>query len=721
MSDTTVDSLVRTALTGIDRAARVAVLKELVAAAAGKRTAADVVTQLAAEGKKGRKLALEFLARLPGPIPMVVVIAAAPLLSNRKVSSYLRVAAAGRVLGSVPDTPAAVRPVAGWLTVGLSRPKALARLVALQSRVRKCDTLDRLVAAAEAKLAFRCPRCPARLPRTAFVRHLWNEHKLEFTGGKARDSQKVLDDAVTAGAKAGLDDTDPIDRAFATAAIHYPDAPPGQTLQALAVRAGGGVGVEALVGRAAGDHAGVCPACLAAVPDPVPPLPPPLALGGGRLAGDGWAVDIRDSTVGRTVGLETPAGPAPGGRPTKRVSPRLAATLAAAPVVIVAAVLVAVLPARVASPLLVGGWLAVIGWLVYFAVRFLRPPLPNADDVAVDRAWADVVPGIGRKPPAIRFLTRLCRTSLRAGTPTARTKAVWDTVEHAAVLAEKSPFHLQWLGAARVLQAWDGAKAGRERTSAVAGVFVPFLLGETSAGYADAAADALLGAGILGPGDAERLAILLVTVAFEAKLTGADLVLIARYAPAFRRLLPADDTIGLLYAVWRTRTRKPWADLGPATPVFELAEAAPAEAKRILAIAPDCLLRVELDDGLEPEIGPVMVTGRGLHIGGKLVADPAAPVAVSAAGAGWELAVGPHRFPLSRKTPAKFVADLRGWLRLPAATLVPVAKQVDRVNPEKIAGFLAPLAATCPLCAAAVVVRAGRFGLKWDDIAAGRV
>ncbi len=723
MADVALDEFVRRALTAPDRAGRVAVLKELVQIHRGKRSAADVISALGAEGRKGRRLALEFLARLPAPIPLVAMIAAGPLLSNRKNPTFLRLAAAGRVLGSVPDTPDAVRPVVGWLTVGLSRPRALSRLFALQCRVRKCDTLDGFVTAAEKKLTFRCPRCPAKLTKGAFLKHLWNTHRLEFSKGKVRDPARILDEAVTAGAKPILDDPEPLDRTFAVAAIHYPEAPPSQTLQAVASRAGASANLEPLIARAAKEHAGLCPNCLATVPDPVPAMPPPLPLGSGRLAGEGWSVSVVDSPTGRKVVVESPGVVEPGATPQRRFAPRLAATLITAPILLVSLILAVVVPVPSVSPLLLAGWIVAVAWLVYLAVRFLRTPLPSANDIAVDRAWEEVVPGIGRKPAAIRFLARLCRTSLRAGTPGNRTRRVWDTVEHATILADKGWPHQQWLGAARVLQAADGGKVGKERVAALAGIFEPFLRGETSIAYADAAAEALLGAGILGPGEGERLAVLLVGMAYLLGFTAADLLAITRFAPQFRRLLPpADDQIRRMFVIWRVRTKKPWAEYGTATHVFDLADNSPVASRQILGEHPDTLLRIAAEEQLEKEVGPILLCGSGLVVGGKTVSDAAAPVEVtkSTHSAGWDLKFGPHRISLERRPPTKFANDLRGWLRF-WASATQSTSQADRVNPDRLSTFLAPISSSCPLCAVPQVVRVGRFGVKWEDVRTGQM
>src|SRR5262249_60475106 len=55
-------------------------------------------------------------------------------------------------------------------------------------------------------------------------------------------------------------------------------------------------------------HAGLCPGCLAELPEPVPPLPPPLVLADGRLAGEGYAVEAGGADRFRTLRVGTPEG-----------------------------------------------------------------------------------------------------------------------------------------------------------------------------------------------------------------------------------------------------------------------------------------------------------------------------------------------------------------------------------------------------------------------------
>ena len=195
------------------------------------------------------------------------------------------------------------------------------------------------------------------------------------------------------------------------------------------------------------------------------------------------------------------------------------------------------MPVARASPLTVAGFLTVVAGFVYLSVRFLRKPLPDPSDRAVDVAWASLVPGIGRSPEAVRFLTRLCRASVGVGSVVNRGTEVFEVVEHSAVLADKGGPYVQLLAAARVLQVLDAARLGKERIAGLVGVFEPFLRGELPPTYVEAASEVLLSGEALPAGDLGRLGIRLVGTAFELGLNPMDLVTVARFCPQFRRLL----------------------------------------------------------------------------------------------------------------------------------------------------------------------------------------
>src|SRR5207248_1683517 len=152
---------------------------------------------------------------------------------------------------------------------------------------------------------------------------------------------------------------------------------------------------------------------------------------------------------------------------------------------------------------------------------------------ALDAAWREIAPRVGRSAAAVHLLTRLCRTSIGRGTPFERTEAVWELVEHAAVLAEKGGIYLQLLAAARALQAHDAAKFGRDWVHGLVEMFEPFFRGELPGAYAEAAAEVLLGAEAFGDREAARLRVLLATAGFDAGWTPADFADLVPACPQF--------------------------------------------------------------------------------------------------------------------------------------------------------------------------------------------
>ena len=388
------------------------------------------------------------------------------------------------------------------------------------------------------------------------IPHLWHLHRLAYQQGQARDPRVLLDAAITTAASAG--ETDGIDHSYLLAAQYFPDSDPRQVLQALAARAPPTRRRPTDSSNARSDEgAGLCPVCLSAVPDPVPPLPPPANVSDGRVSADGYSVDVEDGSGGRAIAVAVPGtGPTREPDVASRRSPRQAAVLVALPLLLLAAVAVAVVPARFANPAWVGVWLGLVGWMAYLAVRLVRQPLPDRTERAVDLAWARLAPVVGRSPPAARFLTRLARASIGIGDPVARGGVVFELVQHAAVLAEKGAAYQQLLASARVLEVLDQGRIGRERVAGLVGVFDPFLRGELGPAYAEAAAETLLASDALASGDAERLGVLVVGAAFENGLTPADLVTVGRFCPWFRRVVLSarPDHLALLHAVWRGET-----------------------------------------------------------------------------------------------------------------------------------------------------------------------
>lgn len=709
------DELVRTVASAPAGAERQAALATLVARTRSGADAVRAFTLLQASAD-GKRAALEYVAAMPEPLPSAVVLVAAQALHDPDCPLPVRLAAAGTLLASVPDRPQTVGPVVRAVTAELSRSKALQRMIELQSRVEKCDTLDAMVKVYDREVKLKCPKCQATFRRAGFIKHLWKAHRLQFDRGVAVDPRSQVEEAVTA-ATTAADPTD-VDAAFARTARHFPNSTPLQVLQAVAARqtAAGHPVPDELTRSAADAHTGLCPNCLAPVADPFTPVPPPLAVTRTRLAGDGYTVEVIDSPAGRTLHVVTPKEEfteTPKGE--RRFDPRVVGVFAAAPLLLAAGVLV-FLP-FVSQPILAALGCAVLAWLLYAAVAFTRKKLPDGQRLVVDVAWRAVVPNVKRNKANARWLTRLCRASADRGTPEDRGRALADLISDAADGFDRGTPFVHLFAAARMLQVSDGASIGRERVAALVGVFEPFFKGELSAEFAEAAAEVANTDDLVPGADAPRLGVRLIAAAFEAGFQPLDLLRVLRVLPHLRVLCgtPTADVLRLQFVVWKWRSSEPWASVGPAVPVFELAESSPAACRRILSAYPDAVLRIDLPDAAERELGEVVMTSRGLVVAGKFLTDPDedAELLRSPRGSGWTLALGSQRIQLDRKLAPETVKVLGKWLRYRVSRLMPQADAQDRSNPSLLRRTLGSLVRACGLCGTECICRTGRVGDTW--------
>lgn len=688
---------------------RTAQNKRLSAAAAAYHKSREVLTvfnRLAA-AKDGHRLALQFVARMPQPMPTGLILLSAPLLQARDVSAQLRVNVAGRLVATMPDRPESIGPIVRALTAGLGKARTLERLIHLQSRVAKSDTVDRLVADAEATTRLKCPRCPARLTRPALIKHLWAKHRLVYEDGVAREPGPLVERAVER--FAATREPDDLDRVYAVTEQLYADAEPRQIHQAVLSRLGRDhEDAGPLCEAAAEAGRGLCPSCYAMLPPSIPPTPSPLALADGRLVGEGYRLEALRRKVeivypdGSTERLADPAD-RPGAR---EFAARVGAAVAGL------GLLVAALPTGM-KPLIPTLAISTLAVGAYTGLLYRERRVAKPDARALDAAWRELAPHVGRSAAAIRFLARLCRTSLGRGTTDERSKALWELVEHAAVLAEKGPPQTQLLAAARVLQAHDSARIGKEWVNQLLGAWEPFLRGEVSPVYAETAADVLLTSDYVSDRDAARLRVQLPAAAFDAGLTPAGLHALAEACPNFGRLLAGNvDWFELLYDLWKMRTTRPWeAAVGPATSVLELTRKGGGNVRPLLAV-PDTLLIAELDAPFDKDLGPVLVGRRGVTIGDLTVGDADANVATETTKKGTNvLAFGPHRIATERKVPEKVLRVLRGWLRFRTDRLMTaVGRYAGEAVPDRVRQMLASLAVACPMCGSRSVVKVGEVG-----------
>jgi hypothetical protein len=450
----------------------------------------------------------------------------------------------------------------------------------------------------------------------------------------------------------------------------------------------------------------------------VPPLPPPLDLADGRLAGDGFAVEVGGGAWVRTLTVAAPDRVLRFGfdRPL-RLGARGAAALAALPVLLAALAAAALIPPAVVQPFLVVSWAVVLAAAVSGLVWFTRKPPPPADDRAVDAAWSVLGRRLAEVPRGTRLLTRLCRTSARRGDPVGRSAVLARVVERAAAAAAESDEALQLLAVARVLQVEDEARLGRDRAEGIAALVAEAFAGQQPADFAEHVAAAFLDrAAPPDPAEAARLRVLLIGAAFDALMRPRDLLNLWAVAPGLRRAMAVEPAhrLGLLYGLWQIRTVRTWEKVGPADTAFELARIAPNLSGRVLRDFPDVLLHARPDPAAGDELGPVLVCARGVALGGRSTSEPDARVELVRGGrfGGYELTFGRHRVRLASRPPEGFVESLRGWLRFRANVLLPFIDGYLEPGPREVAErVLGPFGRKCRRCGTVAAVAVGKVGV----------
>jgi len=631
------------------------------------------------------------LANVPRAERPGVLLQILPLLADANLLPPLRVSAAARVLKVLPDRAVPVRRVARALTVGLSPSRALDRLRQLQHHVDKCAALDALIDAREKRVKLACPRCRMRLPRVEMIKHLWHEHGLTLDQGKARASARVVEELQTKHATTG--DPEPLDRVAALAGttglrqwLANDDLPAEQ--------------LAPLLNAAAARGAGLCPGCFAELPAAITPLPEPLAVARGRLAGDGYAVAVGGNAWFHTLRVTTPDRPTASGR--RSFAPRAVASFVAAAVLVVGLIF-----GR--SPTAVGTEL-LLAMFVYLIVRYFLTNGDSLDDRAVNAAWSRLAPKLIERAHATRFLTRLCLTSLGRGDPETRAKVLSAIAARAAGKLDESDAELQLLAAVHVLQVADIARYGRDEVAGIAALAAEGFNGTLPADYAEYVVGCYL-TREREPGDMARLRILLVGAAFEAGLVPRDLIDLWAGAANLKRAMAVEPShrLGLLFGVWRTQAAKAWESVAPADTVFDLARTSPPTAARVLARFPDLLLFHRPEPRVEELIGPVMVCSRGIALDEYLTADPDASVRLVAGGQ--ELVLGRHRIEVARRLPEEFPELIQKWLRFRTEKLLPFTD--GYLSPglvEVPRRVLGPYCRRCRVCGTVSAVASGAVG-----------
>lgn len=616
-----------------------------------------------------------------------------PLLADVRLPLAVRIASAGRILQFIPDRALPVRRVVRAITAGLSPQKALDRLRQLQHEVEKCDSLDDLIAIRERRLKLSCPRCRVRLPRVEMIEHLWHSHGLTVERGKIRGLQRMIANLQAQHAKNG--DPESLDRVVGLAGsaglrrwLANDDTPVEELMP--------------LVAEASERGTGLCPGCFAHLLPATNPVPPPLSLIDGRLAGDGFVIEVRGNRWFRTLSSTMPDSKMSIGR--RSLTPRGAATLAAGMILLVTLALAS------STSIVIAGFLLALG--AYVGIRFTQTPPESRDDRLIDTAWRRVASGLIDKVGATRFLTRLCLVSLGRGNPELRAAMLNRIAARARNKSAQSKAELQLLAAVNVLQVEDEAQFGRDVIAGIAALSSEGFAGELPADYAEYVVESY-SSREREPGEIARLRILLLAAAFEAGLVPRDLLDLWAGAPNLRRTMMMEPAhrLGLLFGVWRTREAQEWQSVGPAETVFDLARTSPPTAARVLAQFPDLLLFSRPEWDIEVLIGPLLICSRGLAVGGYLTADPDAAVRLTANGR--ELVYGRHRIELARELPAEFIQVIRRWLRFRTDSMLPfIEGYLSPGSGRSAIRVLRPFCRRCSTCGTVSAVSVGAVGRR---------
>jgi hypothetical protein len=607
-----------------------------------------------------RNLRLEYLiARHEALTPSAEVVAIR-WLGDRAGATTLRIQLAARLIEADPEHAGRIHDVVAAITGSLGRTRSLERLIQVQHRVKSSGLLDKLIMDREARTKLACPRCSQRLTRPQLIAHLWHQHRLTYNQGRARDPGSLIERAIQIAAR--KNSASAWDSVYARIMTSYRDVEPAMIHQAILARITPDISeIEPLKGNARDHQSGLCPHCYACVPNPIRPLPQPLVMTPSRLAGDGFDFEW--------------AGPA---------ARRMTAVKWTLPVAAISTIGTAVFPPL--ATLAVGTALSAI---TYAMIRRHGRESGDARSQLVNAAWRHLVPKMGRTPESVRFLTRLCRTSLDHGDAEGRLESVFSQVEQAAVLQSKGSVYRQWFATVRVLQASDHGRIGKDWIPALSRLFAPLFEADESPIYTEAAAETLLLAETFEDEDAARLRVALAGEALAAGLNTSDYVALCEACPHLAKLFAGNAAwFDAMTAVWRDRRVRPWRNVADAQTVFEFSKS-PGSGPTLAAL-PDTLLV----DPFDRDLGAIHIGQRGITLANMTISNAAGIPALA------------NRLQLRERE----LLRIRKWLLYREELLRPTAPTPP--TPRRSA-VLSPLAAECPLCRRMCLVQTGAIGTVW--------
>jgi hypothetical protein len=562
-----------------------------------------------------------------------------------------------------------------------------------------------------------CTRCNAGFRRPEMIQHLWSVHGLVLDGRRVREPWDVIDDWVRhyrvthqapllERSRELAERADPqhglprVYRRFLAGGLHHSEA-----------RA-------YLLAEATEQHGSLCPHCYALVPMPEQMPPAALSLSHGRLSAGGYRVEICEKGLFPYLEIATPGSavsrlPLPG----PRLTPQGAMILFVGPL-IAAALILAVLPISLGVNPVVPVLTFLLPAAAFAAWIRLggRSELPLPDRV-VGRAWSKLAPALHAEEFSLAdsaFLAGLAVESIGRTGAVRRERIVQQVLTTTEKAAATHPEVLHHLAALRALAIADAVEAGADPVALTLAQVKRCFDGRFALPYADK---------LLSLGRREwrtranlaRLRVLLLDRAFEAGFEVRDLLSVGQSAPELGRILGTHDPseMARLRLLWSLRPRRPWDRCGDAETAFGVAESASSGA--ILGKYPDLLLyRAGTSNGGRKRTAEqleIILTGRGVWIGGKLFSEPVQTIEVRRGETNHILLIGEERFSVTGD-PDETAAEIERWLRYYFLEFMPLVAEVYRWRSPHAASIVRAWGTVhCPECVKPLLARPGEVGI----------
>lgn len=693
-----------------DRAGRGAAFDDLARAAEATATVVPLLYELLAGDTNGLRFALEVAVRLAPPLPGEIIGPLSALVERSRFPTRLRVEVAARLMRSVPANSLLIPRLIDALRKKVAGPRAANRLRRLAALVPPHDVLAAALAEIEDGSTSACPRCGVRLGADDLVRHLWEQHRLLLENGRVREPWDVVGDLLADFRRTG--EAEYLDRACDLAQALDPTGGLTRLHRLLLLAGSDDEEAHALLRADATEkHGSLCPHCYTLVRLP-PPVPAAAVLvGGGRVEGAGYKVELTDLYLFNRLTIDAPEARLEGGpEPGHALTRRGAVLLFAGPLLAMAALFAVMRPLFGLPPIYPVAILLFATLVAYLAVWREWADRGDLADRAVDHAWARLVPRltwVDVTRPEAAFVAGLAVATRPHGDPGARVEAV----RRAADLMGADRQARAFATPVRVLQIRDAAGPGFDDLPAIAAEAGLAFAGHFGLDHAEGVVKELRGDPAAHTRRA-RLRVLILTKAFEVGLEVEDLKLVGRLSPVLGAAYASEDRDGLarLRLLWLYRPHRLWQRIGSATTVFDLARY-PSLSENYLKLRPDLLLFQAA--GGPDEGSPILVCEQGVVFRDELITRDT-PIRTRAKslvrGGGYELTVGDRVFKF-REDPTLLARRLKGWSAFLFDEFLPRARLLARRRSAEGDRVIGQKAVGCPECGTTFLALAGEIGL----------